>query len=187
MSEAGGRSTPMTIHNLSRPGSPEPDPESSPLSPDLLKLKMRLAPLQQVEEALLRKLSPPGSIDFEATHLAPVTDLPYSTRSSKFTREVAVHSNSQWKGAFSRFMASVRTSLDSMDVDFTSDPNDPGVVLNACADDMIRLWTDPTIQSLLKVYKVRLEDKAGLYVSFILCNDGIISDRPAASWTHFTG
>ncbi|RXW21319.1 hypothetical protein EST38_g4531 [Candolleomyces aberdarensis] len=161
MSEASGRSTPMTI---SRPGSPEPDADSSPLSPELLKLKMRLAPLQQVEEALLRKLSPPGSMDFEATHLAPVTNLPYATRSSRFTREVAVHSNSQWKGAFSRFMASVRTSLDSMDVDFASDPNDPGVVLNACIEDMIKLWTDPTIQSLLKTYKVRLEDKAGFFL-----------------------
>ncbi|KAJ2916329.1 hypothetical protein MD484_g4102, partial [Candolleomyces efflorescens] len=150
MSEAGGRSTPLTIHDLSRP--------------ELLKLKMRLAPLQQVEEGLLRKLSPPGSMDFEATHLAPVTNLPYATRSSKFTREVAVHSNSQWKGAFSRFMASVRTSLDSMDVDYTGDPNDPGVVLNACAEDMIKLWTDPTIQALLKVYKVRLEDKAGFFL-----------------------
>lgn len=173
MSEAGGRSTPTTIHNFSRSSSPELDAESSALSPELLKLKMRLAPLQQVEEGLLRKLSPPGSMDFEATHLAPVTNLPYATRSSKFTREVAVHSNSQWKGAFSRFMASVRTSLDSMDVDYTDDPNDPGVVLNACAEDMIKLWTDPTIQSLLKVYKVRLEDKAGLYVAFILRNNGI--------------
>ncbi|EAU91545.2 guanine nucleotide-binding protein alpha-4 subunit [Coprinopsis cinerea okayama7 len=164
-SSGNGRSTPTSMMATSRPGSPSADQFDSGvvLGPELLKLKMRLAPLQQVEESLLRKLSPPGSTDFEATHLAPVTNLPYAVRSGKFTREIAVHSNSQWKGAFSRLMTSVRTSIGS-EIDLTEDPNDPGVILNACADDMIKLWNHPIIKTLLLAHNLRLEDKAGFFL-----------------------
>ncbi|TFK23704.1 guanine nucleotide-binding protein alpha-4 subunit [Coprinopsis marcescibilis] len=166
MSEVNGRATPTpAMAHSSRPETPDFYGDHSVLGPELLKLKMRLAPLQQVEEALLKKLSPPGSADFEATHLAPVTNLPYSVRTGKFVREIAVHSNSQWKGAFTRLVTSVRTSMGSgADVDFTEDPNDPGYILNACAADMITLWNDPVIRSLLVAHNLRLEDKAGFFL-----------------------
>lgn len=145
----------------SRPNSPSPAVDYPTLSPEHLRLKMRLLPLQRVEENLLRRLSPAGSSEFEATHLTPVTNLPHSGRSGK-AREIAVNSTSQWKGAFSRLLSSARTSFESgADIDF-DDPDDPGVVLHACAEDMIRLWNDPTIKALLNARKQRLEDMAGL-------------------------
>lgn len=135
------------------------------LTPEHLKLRMRLLPLHQVEEALLRKLTPPGSIEFEATHLSSVANFNYATPSTRTRKEIAVNSTSQWKGAFSRVVANtIRSSMDSgMDIDF-DDPNDPGIVLHACAEDMIRLWNDPTIKGMLKTRKIRLEDKAGFFL-----------------------
>jgi len=124
---------------------------------------MRLLPLQQVEEALLRRLSSAGSSEIEATRLLPVTDLPcFGTAANG--KEITVNSTSQWKFAFSRLLSNPRSSFDSgADIDF-EDPNDPGVILHACAEDMIQLWNDPTIKALLSARKQRLEDMAGLCV-----------------------
>lgn len=122
---------------------------------------MRLLPLRQVEETLLRKMTPVGSTEFEPTHLSPVTNLPQRLRSGK-GKEIAINSTSQWKVAFGRIMASTRISQDSgAGIDF-EDPNDPGVVLHACAEDIIRLWNSPIVKQLLKVQKIRLEDMSGL-------------------------
>ncbi|KXN90120.1 Guanine nucleotide-binding protein alpha-4 subunit [Leucoagaricus sp. SymC.cos] len=147
----------------SRPNSPSPPADLPALSPEHLRLKMRLLPLQQVEENLLRRLSSAGSSEIEATHLSPVTNLPYSGRAGK-AKEVTVNSTSQWKGAFSRLLSNARSSFESgADINF-SDPNDPGVVLHACAEDMILLWNDPTIKQLLSARKQRLEDMAGFFL-----------------------
>ncbi|KAG1729174.1 guanine nucleotide binding protein, alpha subunit [Suillus occidentalis] len=51
------------------------------------------------------------------------------------------------------FLFSKKSACDSADLIDWSDPDDPGVVLNACAEDMKRLWTDPVIQALMKVEK----------------------------------
>lgn len=161
MSEVSSSST--TSDGLFRQDNSAIDREYQSLNPDLLKLKMRLAPLQQVEEALLRKLS--GSGEYEATHLSPSSNLPYAERSGKLRQELAVHSGNQWKGAFSKLMSSVRTSLDSIEIDYSGESNDPGVILNACCEDMMTLWSDRTLQGILRSHNVRLEDKSGLWVS----------------------
>ncbi|KDR75295.1 hypothetical protein GALMADRAFT_268845 [Galerina marginata CBS 339.88] len=136
------------------------------VSSELLKLRMRLLPLQQVEEALLRKMTPAGSAEFEATHLSPVTNLPYKIRQGKF-REIAINSTAHWKGAFGRLIATARASMDSAaDIDF-EDPNDPGVILHACADDITKLWNDQTVKQLLKAQKLRLESMAGFFLDSI--------------------
>ena len=123
---------------------------------------MRLLPLQQVEESLLRKLTPVGSAEFEATQLSP-TNQPYKMRTEKF-KELAINSTSQWKGAFGRLIATARTSFESAaEIDF-DDPNDPGFILHACSEDIIKLWNDATVKVLLKAQKVRLEDMGGLCV-----------------------
>jgi guanine nucleotide-binding protein alpha-1 subunit len=135
------------------------------LTPEHFKLKMRLSPLQQVEEILLRRLRPTGSAELEATQLSSTTNLPYTGRTRNNSAEIVVNSSTPWKNAFSRLLSSAtaRSSLESSQgIDF-DDPQDPGVVLHACADDMIRLWNDPTVKELLRVRKTRLEDMAGLY------------------------
>lgn len=126
---------------------------------------MRLSPLQQVEEILLRRLRPAGSVELEATQLFPGTNLPYTTARARTTTEIVINSSAPWKNAFNRLLSSTttRSSFEgSQDIDF-DDPQDPGVILHACADDMIQLWNDQTVRDLLRVQKIRLEDMAGLY------------------------
>ncbi|KAG6920056.1 hypothetical protein DXG01_010124 [Tephrocybe rancida] len=140
-------------------------PRYPTLTPDLLRLKMRLSPLQQVEETLLRKMTPAGSAEFEATHLSPLTNLPYSVRNGGAPTELALNSLTPWKSAFNKLLAtSTRASIDSQEIDF-DDPKDPGVVLNACKDDINTLWTDPTIKELLSVKKLRLQDLGGFFLN----------------------
>jgi guanine nucleotide-binding protein subunit alpha len=95
-----------------------------------------------------------------------VTNLPYKLRQGKF-REIAINSTAQWKGAFGRLIATARASMDSgADIDF-DDSNDPGVILNACAEDIIKLWNDPTVKILLKAQKIRLESMPGFFLDSI--------------------
>jgi guanine nucleotide-binding protein alpha-1 subunit len=118
-----------------------------------------------VEESLLRKMTPAGSSEIEATHLSPVTNLPYKMKSGNF-KELAINSTTQWKGAFGRLIATARASFDSapeLEIDF-EDPNDPGFILHACSEDILRLWNDSTVKMLLRAQKIRLEDMGGLCV-----------------------
>lgn len=162
-------SSPSSLRNpspeLDIQDKPVPHIDYPPLTPDHLKLKMRLAPLLQVEEVLIRRLSPSGSPNFDSAHLAPLTNLPYSERSKNPTKEVAVNSTTQWKGAFTRFITNTRSSFESDRAIDWDDPDDPGVVLHACSEDMARLWGDPTVKKLLRLKQLRLEEMAGLFVS----------------------
>ncbi|KAI0072105.1 G-alpha-domain-containing protein [Panus rudis PR-1116 ss-1] len=134
------------------------------LTPEHLKLKLRLLPLLQVEEVLIKKLTPPGSPEFEATHLAPLTNLPGPWVKTK-NKEVAVNSQFAWKVMFSKVLPTSRDSFDSADLVNWDDPDDPGRVIFACSEDMIKLWKDPTIQLLLRQQKVRLEDQPGFFLN----------------------
>ncbi|KAJ7124991.1 guanine nucleotide-binding protein alpha-4 subunit [Mycena epipterygia] len=145
----------------SAPTPPGPDDPVYPaLSPELLTLKMRLLPLQQVEEALLGKLSPEGKT------LSPLTNLPDSTRGGDVP-EVYINSTTPWKGAFSRLMNNVRSSVDGPEVNEPQDSRDARQLLHACSEDMIRLWNDPTVKTVLKVHRLRLEDMAGFFLDSI--------------------
>ena len=41
---------------------------------------------------------------------------------------------------------------------------DPGRIIYACGEDMIKLWNDDTIRALLQAQGIRLEDQPGLWV-----------------------
>lgn len=145
-----------TSDALARSASPSlSEPQHLPLTPELLKLKMRLSPLTSVEEALWRKLSPDGSVKFDGTNTLP-SGIP-------FTSERSVNSASHWKNAFGRLVSGDhRDSGESQSgIDFDN-PGDPAVILHNCRDDMIQLWNDPSIKSLLHSQKLRLEDMPGL-------------------------
>ncbi|KAF7795596.1 hypothetical protein EIP86_006759, partial [Pleurotus ostreatoroseus] len=137
----------------SRPASAPPPDEAIPqLTQEHLKLRLRLVPLLQVEEVLVRKLNPVGSSESEATHVDQ-TNVP---------REVAVNSQFRWKGIFNRITGG-RGSLDTEAINW-EDPDDPGRIIHACGDDMIRLWNDPTIQQGLEYQKIRLQDQPGFFM-----------------------
>jgi hypothetical protein len=123
---------------------------------DLCLRTFQSAPLVHVEESLIRKLDVLGT-NQESPRLKSLTNLPSRPRK----QEICVHS-SAWKGAMNRLLQTTRReSFDSQVID-SDDPNDPSVVLHACAEDMIRLWNDPAIKTLLATRKLRLEEVAGL-------------------------
>jgi len=115
---------------------------------------MRLAPLLQVEAALVKKLLPHGHVQL-AGLANPAQSLPIQ-------QEICVNSSAGWKNTFSRLIG--RESCDSSDLIDWSNPDDPGIILNACSEDMKRLWTDPIIRKLMEIEKMRPEEMAGLYV-----------------------
>lgn len=39
---------------------------------------------------------------------------------------------------------------------------DPGRIIFACSEDMIKLWRDPVIQKVLTHQRIRLQDEGGL-------------------------
>jgi hypothetical protein len=111
-----------------------------------------------VEESLLKKMTPTGSSELEPTHLSSIK------KKAGKSRELAINATTQWKGAFGRLMATARASFESTrEIDIES-PDDAGVILHACSEDITKLWNDPTVKALLEARNVRLEDKSGLCV-----------------------
>ena len=122
-----------------------------------MKLKMRLLPLLPVEQALLHRLSLAGLGGLEANQLS------YTDRGRAFLKEVSVNAAVRWKDAFTRSNKDWdRASFNTEDAINWDDPNDPGVVLHACSEDMIRLWNDPVVRKLLERQSLRPEEVAGL-------------------------
>ncbi|KAK7683169.1 hypothetical protein QCA50_013842 [Cerrena zonata] len=178
------------------PSRPTTSPSSSSppagswlrLTPEHLKLKLRLLPLLQVEESLIRKLTPPGSPEFAATHLSQITNIPSPmvSRPSAKGKEVAVNSQFAWKGVFSKIIPSSRDSFDSADLVNWEDPEDPGRIIFACSEDMIKLWRDPMIRKILNHQHIRLQDEGGFFLDdlervtsprYIPSNDDILRAR----------
>ncbi|KAI0264742.1 guanine nucleotide binding protein, alpha subunit [Gloeopeniophorella convolvens] len=154
------------------PVKPVSDPSSDDpprLTPEHLRLKMRLSPLVQVEEALVRKLQAsagqPGS-----GYATSTVDSFSAAREAEFAKEVAVNSGSGWKGNFAvKIMSRSKSRADS-DEDSDGDginwddPDDPGRVIHACAEDMKMLWADRVVQRLLIASKVRMREMSGFFL-----------------------
>ncbi len=119
---------------------------------------MRLLPLRQVEQRLLRRLALTGSgggVDN--------VQLSYTERGRAFLKEIGVNAAVRWKDAFTRGQRDRdQQSVNSEEGIDWDDPEDPGVVLHACAEDMMRLWNDGFVRELLERQGLRLEEVAGL-------------------------
>lgn len=132
--------------------------ESLRLDAELVSLKMRLTSLLDVEKDLMKRLSLPGSVEWEPTE-RPLTSSPRKRQS----RELAVNSTVAWKGAFTR-PESGRNSCDTDHLVDWDDPADPGVLLHARSEDMKRLWEHPTVQAILEKQHIRLQELAGFFL-----------------------
>lgn len=127
---------------------------SSPLqiTPEHLKLMLRLAPLVKIEEILLQRLCPEQ----------------YRHKTSKNDQfdpphEVSVNSSSAWKDRFIRKVSNAGVTSDpDDDPDDWNDTRDPAMVMQACSQDMMTLWRDPIVQKVLATRKIRLEEVSGL-------------------------
>ncbi|KAM6492716.1 Guanine nucleotide binding protein (G-protein), alpha subunit [Amanita muscaria] len=128
-------------------------------SPDLLKLKLRLVPLLEIEKRLLHRLTPAGSGEVEATQLS------YTERSRAFFKELAINAAVKWKDAFVRSNYDWdRESLNSEEAIDWDNPKDPGAVLYACSTDMIKLWNSTEARKILEIQNLRIEELAGFFL-----------------------
>ncbi|KAF8156642.1 guanine nucleotide binding protein, alpha subunit [Crassisporium funariophilum] len=138
------------------------------LSVELLAIQARLQPLIQAENTLIRRLTMAGSGEVEATQRPKVHSEHDAERISgeakQVFKELAINSGIPWKHAFNRLLKSERESFDSEEGIDWDDPDDPGAVIHACAQDMIQLWASPIIQQLLEKQKVRLEELSGFFL-----------------------
>ncbi|KAF7358433.1 hypothetical protein MVEN_00893800 [Mycena venus] len=131
------------------------DPVYPELNPDLLALKMRLLPLQQVEMTLFGMLTHGAQFKHDAPDEGPNR------------AEIVVNSATPWKNAFSRLISNVRNSFEGPDVNESQDSREARQLLHACSEYMIRLWNDPIVKQVLKVHRLRLEDMAGFFLDSI--------------------
>ncbi|KZV99596.1 guanine nucleotide binding protein, alpha subunit [Exidia glandulosa HHB12029] len=116
-------------------------------SPQLRALKLRVLPLLQVEEQLMKRLAAPGETDAVRRGAAP---------------ELAV--SSTWRSTLSRLLGATADLEGEPSIDF-DDPTDPAHVLNLCRDDVQALWADQTVRVVLQRLGIRLEDQSGFFLN----------------------
>ncbi|KAF8828157.1 hypothetical protein HHX47_DHR4000886 [Lentinula edodes] len=170
------RSIHVILDAMTHPSQPRHDPRkqitsstsSSPLSgeiplpedtsdvePELIQIRYRLSSLLQVEDFLTRQLTPKDYSEVGTTQLAPMNHIKH------VATELAINSSVPWKQRFDRLVGKGDTERMIIDWD---DPNDPGKILHACREDMIRLWQHPNVQQMLEKQNLRLEEMAGFFL-----------------------
>lgn len=122
---------------------------------ELLQRNARLRPLLDVEATLTRRLTPHGSGETEATQRIPSGERPKNRLG-----EVAVNSTKQWK----KLLAHDGDETDDSDGIDWDDPEDPGNLIHALSEDMIKLWTDPITQAVLEEQDIRMQELAGFFL-----------------------
>ena len=136
---------------VATPSAPRSPPKAtvrfstSPLTDQHRRMRMRLSPLLPIEEQLTRKLLPEANDRLQ---------------------DVCVRAGSGWKGLLSS-LQDVGGSAKEPRRPSTAEgrKDDPTAVLAACRDDIIALWEDPVVKSVLKRRGIRLQDMPGLCVS----------------------
>ncbi|RXW21992.1 hypothetical protein EST38_g3878 [Candolleomyces aberdarensis] len=146
---------------------------------ELLKLKLKLTALLTVEGTLIRRLTPDGSGETEATQLARSNGGTSGQNGGggagspsgggvggkpPVVKELAVNSTKPWKDTFNRLVHGERDSFESGDAIDWEDPEDPGRILHDLSDDMIKLWNDPITQLLLEKQNLRMQELAGFFL-----------------------
>lgn len=175
--------------------SPSPDGTLGWNHGQFAEIRQRLTPLLDLEEKLISVLASPEASpeEDEPTQLIPNTNtdasapLPenyivpepqnhtvtpprFDTRKEVFVRSQG--GSSGWKKAFGKLGGGGKNKKGNAELvkgagdHWASDPDDPVHVLSKRKGDMIRLWEDPGVQSVLKKRKLRLEESSGLWVSF---------------------
>ncbi|KAG8942591.1 hypothetical protein FRC04_003578 [Tulasnella sp. 424] len=149
--------------------SPTEDPNSRQSTDDtyaqFAAIKLRLSPLALAEELLIRRLAGPG--EEEATQFGSWA--PHQASSTSRIKEVFVRSSSNWKrGLFSGGPGSKGKENGAAEAERRSaEKDDPIAIVNACREDMVALWKDASVQSILRRKGVRLEELPGFYLNDI--------------------
>ncbi|GJE98811.1 G-alpha-domain-containing protein [Phanerochaete sordida] len=147
----------------------------------LMKLRMRLTPLRQVEGDLKARLGA-GTDEITEASLAagaeammatPFDDAAYPTPARRFSpRDVVVRSHRAWKERETARKTKDRATPQrpNSPPGSASDSRDSATdVLAGCADDMLALWTDPLVREIVRRRRLmgQLGDSAEYFLSCI--------------------
>ncbi|KAH8822611.1 G-protein alpha subunit-domain-containing protein [Flagelloscypha sp. PMI_526] len=131
--------------------------DCSQLDPELVRLRLALSPILKIEESLMRRINP-AMVDI------------YQRKSGVIQRakELTVNSLSPWKSSLTRMKAAGQTDSFASDelVDWDS-PDDPGMLLSNCAEDIQKLWTHSYVRKLLETQNIRLEEMGGFFLDSV--------------------
>lgn len=143
-------------------------------------LRLRLAPLRQVENELRRLLgaasSEAGAADgggmratpFDEAYTAGAQNGPSVRSRSSADRDLCLRSNRSWKDALNARRVSAGSGPGSRAVSpgpgSREDPerDDATEVIAGCREDMRALWEDEVVREMLARQRMKLEDSAGL-------------------------
>ncbi|KAK7047866.1 hypothetical protein VNI00_006194 [Paramarasmius palmivorus] len=138
-------------------------------------LKMRLLPLKHIEALLIAKLVPPN--EDEATQLAGPSHSARQAAQPPLAyriHEVFVRPGAGWKGALSKARHIPSASLGgdekagrpvSAGTTGLETPDEAQEVLHQCRRDMIALWHDEAVRTILARRKIRLEEFPGFFLN----------------------
>ncbi|KAH7106855.1 G-protein alpha subunit [Auriculariales sp. MPI-PUGE-AT-0066] len=135
------------------------------LTPDLKRIRMRLSPLLRVGDELGIKISPeyydPKSPDIKYSTTVSTS---FNIAAQSGARELTVRSGSGWKAAFG-----AKVNGQPITRAGASSPEDEAArVLQACADDIWALWTDPIAKEIMKKRRVRLQEMSGFFMDDVI-------------------
>jgi guanine nucleotide-binding protein subunit alpha len=156
-----------------REGEPSRPSNSSLITPEIRRLCIRLEPLRQVEDNLISLLSgraaPPRRRTLSQLKNIVDPEVESLPKATKLPQELVFPSEGRWKEGFSR---PARLSLDSqhpgaiLSVNQSKDGQSLRI-LAALGDEIMRLWEDSTVQSLLKSAEIRLDEQPGFFLDQI--------------------
>jgi hypothetical protein len=127
-------------------------------------LQLRLGPLRRVEADLKRRFGEQAYED-EGVQSIPLGPLIIDVNPQELYKE---------EFGVGRLMEALNKSLRSQETPRGGDPghnrmvttdnvvDEVTEVIASCKDDMVALWSDPAVRTVLKNWNVRLEDSAGL-------------------------
>lgn len=174
-------STPLPLPLNSSPPSPTSD-DAHPLAPPalstdrrtaLLKLKLRLAPLRQVEADLKTRLGAGtdevGTSDDAEDNMMMATPFDEATyaRQGSFRGDVVVRSHRAWKDL--ALGNNNNSSARPMSPDGGGERDCTSEVLAGCAEDMCALWEDDAVREVVRQRRVlsALGDSAEYFLRHI--------------------
>ena len=161
--------SPKSSFSFTPTGNITPRPSTSDSASSLLNgkhqlLQLRLGPLRRVEADLKRRFGEQAYEDEEVPSI-PLGPL-----------KLDVDSQELYKKEFGvgRLMEALKKSRHSQETPRGGDPghnrmvtsnnvvDEVTEVIASCKDDMVALWSDPAVRTVLKNSNIRLEDQAGL-------------------------
>jgi guanine nucleotide-binding protein alpha-1 subunit len=127
------------------------------LTDDLRRLRVKLSPLRNIENSLVRVISHDNPQQVGGGSAA----LP-----SERAFEVCVRSNSRWKSIFRRNGGAdaAATATSKASTQGYEELQNARRVIEACREDIIALWNHPAVQAGLTEQSVSLEFQSGLCV-----------------------